>query len=150
MDDIFHMPDDWKIAGHDEAVNPSTEDKGLIITGLGGKGKQFRYIIAISAKSGGKLKPSFKKIVSDKFSELFSPNKAVLEKISVRPDYIKIQALIHMDYSVESIVMGLIKAINKDINNLMKYYLVSNSPVADSEIWEHMAKARKPSVRMKP
>ncbi|MEK9186288.1 MAG: hypothetical protein AAB885_01745 [Patescibacteria group bacterium] len=145
MDDILGMSDDWKIAGHDEAVNPPTENKGLIITGLGGKDKLFRYIVVIPAKPEVKLNSGFKKLVSSKFSGLFSPNKAALEKISVRPDHIRFQVLIHMDFSVEAIIMGLIKAVNKNKASLMRHYFVSNIAAVESEILKYLAETRKSS-----
>lgn len=33
MNDIFDMPDDWKIVGNDEIAGMPTESGGLIITG---------------------------------------------------------------------------------------------------------------------
>jgi len=37
MTNPLGIPDNWQIAGHDQAVNPPTENQGLIITGLGGE-----------------------------------------------------------------------------------------------------------------
>ena len=132
MSDFFDLPDDWKIAGHDQAVNPPTPNKGLIITGLGGKGKLFRYFVVISVKPGVKLKPNLQKIVNKKFTALFPANKAELEKIKLKPDHLELLILINMDIAVEKIIMSLISAINQFKPVLHENYLVVNNRVLTS------------------
>lgn len=132
------IPDKWQIAGHDQAVNPPTENLGLIITGMGGENQLLRYFVAIATKPNSKqLSP---KLIKEIFLTLFSPTKAKLEKIDAKTDNIRLQILICMDYSVEEVVMKLIETINKGSDNcLFIHYLTTNTEIpSDTEIQEYI------------
>ncbi|PIY80455.1 MAG: hypothetical protein COY80_02880 [Candidatus Pacebacteria bacterium CG_4_10_14_0_8_um_filter_42_14] len=139
MDDILDMPDDWKIAGHDEVAGMPTKDQGMIITGLGGEGKRLRYFIVIPALNHIHLEQDFEKEVVKQFASLFSLKKSQLEKIKVRTDHIRLMLLIHMDYSVEEIVMALINEVNKVRKRLFVHYFVVNTAIPEeSDIQQYV------------
>lgn len=143
MDDLLDMPDDWKIVGHDEVVGMPTKDKGLIITGLGGDGQQFRYFIVISANKHSVLKPSFNAKVKKTLSSLFSQAEVKIEKITINPDHVRLMLLISMDNSVEEIVMPFIQKLNKNSNQLYEHYFVVNTNIPeDNEIQKYVDKIR--------
>lgn len=133
MNDILDMPDDWKIAGHDELAGMPTEDKGLIITGLGGDGKLLRYFVVIPASKHTLLKPSFKTKVNTTFKSLFAQTEAKVEKITISPDHIRLMLLINMDNSVDEIVIPFIQKINFDSAGLLEHYLVVNTQIPSED-----------------
>jgi hypothetical protein len=144
MNDIFNMPNDWKIAGHDEVAGMPTENKGLIVIGLGGDGKQFRYFVAIPASKNSVLKSSFKTKVKKTLSSLFSQAEVKLEKITVNPDHIRLMLLISMNSAVDEIVMPFIQKMNSDSVQLFGHYLVVNTNVPeDKEIQGYVDQIRK-------
>lgn len=143
MNDIFDMPDDWKIVGNDEIAGMPTESRGLIITGLGGDEKQFRYFVAISSERPV-LKSSFKTKVKKAFSSLFSQTDAKIEKITINPDHIRLILLISMENSIDEIVMTLIQKMNSDQVQLLEHYLVVNTNVPeDKEVQDYVDQTRK-------
>lgn len=143
MDDILDIPDDWKIAGHDEVAGLPTKDQGLIITGLGGDGKQLCYFIVIPASKHSVLKSSFRAKVKNTLSSLFSQVEVKLEKITINPDHIRLIMLISMDNSVEEIVMPFIQKMNEDSAQLSEHYFVVNTNVPeDNEIQNYVDKIR--------
>ena len=138
------MPDEWKIAGHDEVAGMPTENEGLIITGLGGDDKQFRYFVTIPASRKLVLKSSFKTKIKKTFSLLFSQTEAKIEKITIKPDHVRLVLLISMDSSVDGIVMPFIQKINFDSSQLFEHYLVVNTNVPnDNEIQGYVGQIRK-------
>ncbi|MEK7504425.1 MAG: transposase [Patescibacteria group bacterium] len=144
MNDIFDMPDEWKIAGHDEVVGMPTEDKGLIITGLGGDDKQFRYFVAISASKHSVLKSSFKTKVKKTLGSLFSQAEVKLEKITIKPDHIRLMLLVGMNSSVNEIIMPFIRKVNANSSQLFKHYFAVNTNVPeDKEIQNYVDQIRK-------
>lgn len=144
MNDIFDMPDDWKIVGHDEVARMPTENRGLIIIGLGGDEKQFRYFVAIPANKHSLLKSSFKTKVKKAFSSLFSQTDAKIEKITINPDHIRLMLLINMDNSVDKIVMPFIQKVNSGQAQLLEHYLVVNTNVPeDKEVQDYVNQTRK-------
>ena len=143
MNDIFNMPDDWKIAGHDEVVGMPTEDNGLIITGLGRDDRQFRYFAVVPASKNSVLKSSLKTKVNKTFSLLFSQTEAKLEDVSVEPDHIRLMLLINMDSSVDEIIMPFIQKMNTNSDQLFEHYLVVNTNVpGDDEIQDYVDQIR--------
>lgn len=143
MDDLLDLPDDWKIAGRDEVASMPTENKGLIITVLGGDGKQFRYFIVIPACKHSVLKLNFRAKVKRTLSSLFSQAEVVLEKVAVNPDHIKLMLLISMDNSVEEIVMPFIQKMNAYSAQLSEHYFVVNTNVPeDNEIQNYVDQIR--------
>lgn len=143
MNDIFDMPDHWKVVGHDEIAGMPTENKGLIITGLGGCGNKFRYFITISARKNVVLKSSFKTKLKKDFNALFSQTKAKLEDVVVNPDHIRVLLLISMDYSVDAIVLPLIRKLNSSSNQFYKHYFVVNTNIPnDNEVQDYVDEIR--------
>jgi len=143
MDDILNVPDNWKIAGHDEVAGMPSQDQGLIITGLGGKEKQLRYFIIISAISGTNLRQGLKNEFISQFATLFPREKAQLEKIEVKRDHIRLWLLIHMDYSVEEVVMAFIFGANKQEKKLLEHYFVVNSQIpSEDEIDKYLEETK--------
>jgi len=144
MDDILDIPDDWKIAGHDKVVGVPTKDQGFIITGLGGEGKQIRYFVVIPATSRASFRQSFKNELVGQFKTLFPREKIQLEKIAVRRNHIRLWLLIHMDYSIEEVVMAIIFRVNKQKRKLLEHYFVVNTQIPDeNEIDNYLEETKK-------
>src|SRR3989339_753707 len=133
MNDVIDMPDKWKIAGHDEVTGMPTENEGLIITGLGGNGKQLRYFIVIPVRKKSVLKSGFKTKAKKAFRLLFSQTMVNLEDVIVRSDHLRLMLLINMDSSVDEIVMPFIQKMNSDSSQLFEHYLVVNTSVLEDK-----------------
>lgn len=143
MNDIFDIPDDWKIIGHDEAAGTPTENKGLIITGLGGRGNKFRYFITIPSRKNAALKSGLKTKIKKDFNALFSQTEAKIEDVIVHPDHIRVMLLISMDCSVDEIVLPLIKKLNSISDQFCKHYFMVNTNIpSDDEIQDYVDEIR--------
>ncbi len=144
MNDILNIPDNWKIAGHDEMAGMPTHDQGLIITGLGGKKKQFRYFVVIPTINGTSLRQVLKNELIRQFTTLSPREKAQLEKIEIKQDHIRLWLLIHMDYSVEEVVMALIFGVNNQERKLLEHYFVVNTQIpSEDEIEKYLEETKK-------
>ncbi len=144
MDNILNVPDNWKIAGHDEVAGMPSQDQGLIITGLGGKEKQILYFVVIPAIVGTNPRQGLKNEFISQFTTLFSREKAQLEKIEIKRDHIMLWLLIHMDYSVEEVVMAFIFEVNKQEKKLLEHYFVVNTQIpSEDEIDNYLEETKK-------
>lgn len=144
-DDIFgSMPDAWKVVAKEQPTSGPTNDQGLMITGLGGKEEMMRYFVVIASTASSKLNSGFKSKVQDSIYTHFSSQEVELEKVVVNPDHIEFTVLIHIDLSVEEVIMPLIGDLNQPKQQLLKHYLVVNTEIpSPTEIKQYIKEARR-------
>jgi len=140
---IDPIPDKWKIVAKGKPTNGPTQDQSLIIGGMGGKGQLLRYFVIIASPASIKLNRQWKQQIQDSVNICHSNQEVILETTIVKSDHIQLIILIHIDLSVDEVILPLIEDLNQKETQLLRHYLVVNTDIPpESEIKQYNQEAR--------
>jgi len=119
-------------------------NSGLIITGLGGKGKRLRYFFMIVLESDQNLSNAIHRLINAEVEETLKENDCEVEKIDYFTSHLAVTALVPLEKNLANIIDIITEKCNELIHVFLKNFFVTNgflpSDIMTNEIIDKLRK----------
>ena len=117
---------------------------GLIITGLGGKGRRLRYFFMIVLTSDQELSNAIQRLLTAEVDEILKENNCEIETINYFNSHLAVTALVPLEKNLANIIDDITARCNELINIFLKNFFVTNgffpSEIMTNEIIDKLRK----------
>ncbi|MFH1005072.1 MAG: hypothetical protein V1781_06220 [Bacteroidota bacterium] len=111
------------------------ENKGLILSGLGGLDNKLRYYFLVLSSTNKPFTKTQKDIIRDEFPIVCKELNSIIETIDFSDTYVGLTALVSIDVAIGTVIETGIKKCNELGNFVFEHYYVTNQNIPDkSEI----------------
>ncbi|SRR5258708_1175672 len=108
----------------DKSKNDLFKDETIVATGLGGTGESLRYYIIISSHQN--LNLEHQNTIKMGLSVIYNKFQSLAEDVKFKENHALIKILIPVHFSVDKVIIALIKLCNSNSKFLRFHYFCTN------------------------
>jgi hypothetical protein len=105
------------------------ENKGFILSGLGGVDNRLRYYILVLSSTDSSFTNTQKEIIRAEFPVAFKNLDSIIETIDFSDYYVGLTALVSMDIAIGTVIETGISKCNELGNFIFEHYYVTNQNI---------------------
>lgn len=111
--------------------NMLDENKGFILSGLGGLDNRLRYYFLVLSSTDTPFTETQKNIIREEFPIVFKNLNSIIETIDFSDTYIGLTVLVSIDIAIGTVIESGLNKCNELGNFIFEHYYVTNQNIPD-------------------